>query len=48
VLNTSKATVVFFSKKRYSHYLELIGSRNGIERDFTIKNKNNTKTKWGS
>jgi len=32
-------TFVFLSKKLYSYCLVLVGSRNGFERDFTIKLK---------
>ena len=31
--------VVSLSKKLYPHYLVLVGSRNGFERDFTIELK---------
>jgi len=34
-----KAPVVSLSKKLYSCCLVLVGSRNGFERDFTIKLK---------
>ena len=35
--SSSKALVVSLSKQRYSHCVVLVGSRNGIERDFTIE-----------
>ena len=35
----SKAPVVSLSKKLYPNSLELVGSRNGFERDFTIELK---------
>jgi len=34
-----KGPVVSLSKKLYPYYLVLVGSRNGFEREFTIKLK---------
>ena len=34
-----KAPVVFLSKKHYPYCLELVGSRNGFDRDFTFELK---------
>jgi len=34
-----KAPVVSLSKKLYTYCLVLVGSRNGVERDFTIELK---------